>query len=290
MIVFVPSTKSYAQSNTISIKINNIAYENPSLKSLKDVLKKTPRVTSLKLSYADNTAIITFFYSGTAEDVWDKITAADKKNFKMTAMEGKNIELNYISSSGTVTTAKSNNNSTQQKKDDNDCKSCVYFPFCNYDYTRTFQGKEYKGIDYDGNIVYFRYENGELISKTETFNDWGESTGFITEIKLKCNAPQGTTWRLNYKGATGSGYKEYEILKKNISLTVDGKKYDDVMVVSETVKSLLPFSTNSGQDIIASSISYYAKGVGLVKQETKNNLDNYLGLFDNSNNQEQQNK
>ncbi len=270
MIVFVPSTKSYAQSNTISIKINNIAYENPSLKSLKDVLKKTPRVTSLKLSYADNTAIITFFYSGTAEDVWDKITAADTKNFKMTAMENKNIELNYISPSGTTTAANSNNNSTQQKKDDNDCKSCVYFPFCNYDYTRTFQGKEYKGIDYDGNIVYYRYENGNLVTKTEMFDGNGTSLGFQTEIILKCNAAKGTTWTISSDAGIMSATKQYTILAKGIPLTIDGERYDDVMVVGISVRG----SFGGQQRDVSTSKFYYAKGIGLVKKESNNSLLN----------------
>lgn len=274
--MFIPFNRTYAQSKSISIKINNVEYENPGFASLKSELKKMPAVSSLKMDYDNKVATLTFLYRGTAEQLWDNIPAANKKYFKINAMEGNNIVLNPVSSSAAAPEAKPD--SKNNNEDKGDCRSCTYFPLCNYDYTRSFQGKKYKGINYDGNIIYYRYENGNLISKTEQFNEYGASLGFTTEIILKCNAPKGTTWEVKAAGGLMTATKEYEIVAKGIPLTIDGKNYDNVLVVGITIKGKSPvLFNNSNQEVVMSTSKiFYAKGIGFIKETDNNILQNEM--------------
>lgn len=277
-----------AQSNTISIAVNDIDYESPHLTMLKETFKKNSKVKSVKSTYTDGVANISFLYTGSSDELWDEVPATVKKNFKLSSINETSIVLdNAVAKKQAAPSNQANkqkinntgNTGIKSQVNNNDCKACAYFPFCEYDYTRSFQGKEYKGIDYDGRIVYYRYENGELLCKTEMFDEWGISTGFSTEVILKCNAAKGTKWYSTMTGGfMSSGEKEYQVLEKGIPLTIDGQRYTDVLKISET----FTMSNMMGSGAVSTkTVSYYAKGVGLVKRETPNMGDIFSQVFPN---------
>lgn len=82
------------KSDTMSIIVSNIDYENSSLTLLKESLKKEKFVRSLVLHYNGTTATMEIAYKGKPTDVWDNLPPAVKSAFKIVELGDKNIKLN----------------------------------------------------------------------------------------------------------------------------------------------------------------------------------------------------
>jgi hypothetical protein len=240
-------------SNEMVISIPGIEYDNPDFSLLKENLKTNQKVKSISPSYAQQTAKISFTYSGTAAELWDELPGNIKQFFKLTTMENSRITLT-IKTVVKDTTA-TNNTSAATSMNDADCNCCTYFPLCKYDNTRSFQGIVYKGITFDNGMYYYYCNNGVLTQKQVTLNGT-EVTSVYTQTILKCNAPAGTTWsETDEKGSTN----QHTIVSKGITLQVNGNIYKDVMVVYHKVYSQSAVTTSQN--------NYYSNGIGLIKDE-----------------------
>ena len=289
-----PVNNLTAQSNIVTISIINIEYESTQLNLLKEAIKKSTSAEAIKFSFADNTATFDISYSGSAEALWATVPAVNKKVFKLNSLSEKNIALDYILAAKTPSTGKLVNNQEQHKKtettkDDNNCSSCVYYNFCNYDGTKSFQGKTYYGINYDGAWVYYRFENGDLISKSVIYDSWGNDVGYENKILLKCKAPKGTKWENESFLYTRVPIKKYyEIVEKG-PLTIDGNNYKDAIKISVATPSNKFGNTELDEQflnmykkskaykdgfivykngiIMGVEFEYYVNGLGLIKVE-----------------------
>ncbi|CAL1521038.1 hypothetical protein [Chitinophaga sp. MM2321] len=85
---------------------------------------------------------------------------------------------------------------------------------------------------------------------------------------LKDNVPAGTSWEdtvaVNNGGVTSSGILKQTITEKNITKTVNGKNYTDVIVVRMDASAII---LNNPVSVGTISTSYYAKGVGLIEAD-----------------------
>ena len=84
------------------------------------------------------------------------------------------------------------------------------------------------------------------------------------------NAPIGTTWgetdnNTDFLGLKSQESHKYTLAAKGITVTVNGNTYKDAIVVNLSGRSY--DNIISGGESVYSSNYYYARGVGLVKQE-----------------------
>ena len=82
-------------SDTMSIVVVDIDYDNSYLTQLKDGIKKLKNVRSVVMRYGGTTATMEIIYKGKPTDVWDNLAAAVKSAFKIAELGDKNIKLNY---------------------------------------------------------------------------------------------------------------------------------------------------------------------------------------------------
>lgn len=93
---------------------------------------------------------------------------------------------------------------------------------------------------------------------------------FLTYIFLKDNEPVGHTWetpqygKVKLNGQEGVSKAVFAIMGKNVSHTVPGTIYNNVIVVKRTV--LFKADTESTFATVLEGNSYYAKGYGLIDQ------------------------
>lgn len=256
--VFSSHTHLQAQSvaKSLTISISGIEYDDPHLVTLKESLRRNTKVKSLKPSYSSGVAKLSFTYNGEASQLWDELPKTSKQPFRLNEMSDNSISLNHISAQ------KPSTGSAQQAAGKKDCGDCEYFPLCNYDGTRSFQGKVFRKIDYDDGPVYYNCENGVVTKKWENISvdadGYKQSEGYLSMVILKSNAPAGTKWSEKFT-STGLLFNstvshDFEIISKGDSYKIDGRQYSDVIVVKET-------------EGITGSLNYYAKGYGLVATE-----------------------
>ncbi len=154
-------------------------------------------------------------------------------------------------------------------KTDKSC-GCDYFPLCKPDVTKSFMGQTWKGFNNDGKITYYLCTNGILKAKYELFDNFeGNSLGYSTYIALKYNLPEGSTWdeTVNVNGA--KYYYHNTIVKKPISVRINGVVYKDVIKLHREVKGASMFI--EGEPIstigIEDAMHYFAKDVGELNAE-----------------------
>lgn len=254
-----------AQSNAISISVNGIEYDDPSFALLKETLQKNKNVSSVKTGYDQGTAKISMNYNRTAQNLWDEIPQTTKQFFKISTINDNNIVLESKSAVKQNTVPQSN---TAKTRMDDDCRNC-YFNLCNYDGTRSFQGKIFKEINKDDGTYYYNCDNGVVVQKIVYKNGYGQTTSITNDTILMSNAPIGTTWGVvnddvELFGFKNKDYHKSTLVKKNVTVTVNGKTYNDVVVVHFSRKG---YNSLIGGDDNASINLYYARGVGLIKQE-----------------------
>jgi len=163
-----------------------------------------------------------------------------------------------------------------------DC-GCAYKPLCNYDMTKSYAGKVYKGIrNDDESISYYHCENGILTAKWtwKRYNDFTDENEYFnyTRILLKESAKPGEVWTEH--GPDGRYYDRF-IVKKHASFTVNGQVYKDVIQVRQldkhypwkTEKEIVDYYENLGSSIeyfkfgweaLYVTDFYYARGQGQV--------------------------
>lgn len=262
---------SIAQANMITISINGIEYDDPAFSKLKENLQKNKNVSSLKPGYDQGIATLSLNYTRLAQDLWEELPQTSKQSFKLASINDNHILLESKNALKTNATPNASS-ATNTAATDNDCKNC-YFNLCQYDGTKSFQGKIFKAINYDEGTYYYNCDNGVLVKKIVYKNGYGQTTNITNDTIFMSNAPIGTTWGVKGKegeedmflGVKTRDFARYALVAKGVSQTVNGKVYNNVIVVNYRFDNKGLFGENSG-----SVNYYYAKGVGLIKTE---NLD-----------------
>jgi len=249
----------------VVVNISGIEYDDPNFTSFREIVKKTAKVSSVKPSYVSGMATLTCVYPGTPSDLWDNIPKGLKQSFKLTSVNDNSIELDYTKSktNGAAYDKTSGTNDVNK----NNCFDCVYFPMCNYDVTKSYEGgKKFRGIRKDDNsVVYYYCEKGDVImrwdyTKPVTRQEW-VSTGWDNAMIsydeyvnktasltiLRANLPVGATWT----GTVGDKEHLYRMEAKGIKLIHEGKTYNDVIKVREYSPGSIDYH-------------YYARNVGYV--------------------------
>ncbi len=281
LVLIFTTSFSIAYSQTtkqITISVQGVEYEDPRFTALREMLKKNPKVRSVKPAFSEGIATLTLNYTGDASELWDEVPKSSKQSLKLEAIDDDTISLTSITGKNKTTVSntasKSNNqpvkNVTTKPKnpDKKDCGDCEYFPICDYDGTKSFQGKIFRKLEYDEGIVYYNCDNGVVAKKWEIIltSDQGDeiSKGFTTMIILKSNVPVGTKWSTEidkYFNPFSSMKYTYtwEITAKDININLNGTDYKNVIVVEEKIGSAYFTGTSN-------FINYYAKGVGFIKR------------------------
>ena len=83
------------KSDSMTIEVAGIEYDNSQLTQLKDGIKKLKSVRSLVMRYAGTTATMEIMFKGKPTDLWDNLPATTKSSFKISEIGDKNIKLNY---------------------------------------------------------------------------------------------------------------------------------------------------------------------------------------------------
>ncbi len=250
-----------AATSEIVVTVTGIAYEDPALSLLNESLRSNKKVKTVKSSFDQQTATIHVSCAEPATSLWDEIPKTTRNFFRISAIDDGHISLQYQASSQPVAQA------TPAAKTDDDCRNC-YFNLCRYDGTKSFQGVVFKQINYDDGTYYYNCDHGVLQRKIIYHNGYGQVTSITTDTVLMSNVPEGTKWGVrasdgSFLGMTSKNFSDYTLTRKGVSIDVDGKHYDDVIVVYYRQYSnttlVGPQSTSTNY--------YYAKGVGLVKTE-----------------------
>lgn len=87
------STLFGRKRDTIAIAIANIEYDDASLASLKENLKKLKGVKAVMMQYKSSNALLEVSFRGKATDLWDKLPPEVKNPFKLIEAGDNNITL-----------------------------------------------------------------------------------------------------------------------------------------------------------------------------------------------------
>jgi len=82
------------KSDTLTIVIPGIDYENLSLARLKESLSKLKGTRSVMLQYSGSTARLEVAFKGKTEQLWDSVPSDIRMMFKLVEADGRNIKLN----------------------------------------------------------------------------------------------------------------------------------------------------------------------------------------------------
>ncbi len=125
-----------------------------------------------------------------------------------------------------------------------------------------FQEEVFGYVYRKANGNYYRYGRVDVIGLIDT----SETPKDI--IFLKDNVPGGSTWESPVVNSTFQGtsvkYKRrFTITGKDVSLTIRGKLYNNVITVKEDF--MLEVLAGTGYSVVETSIISYAKGIGMVQ-------------------------
>lgn len=84
-----------AKSDTMTITIPDVEYDNQNLAELKESIKNMKLVRSLAMTYSTSTANFRIIYKGKPTDVWDMVPIGIKSRFKLMEAGENNIILQY---------------------------------------------------------------------------------------------------------------------------------------------------------------------------------------------------
>lgn len=170
---------------------------------------------------------------------------------------------------------------------------CNYMPLCNYDLTKSYSGKVYKGIRGDDESVnYYNCDNGILTRKFSATIYHGSQDEYytynFTRILLKENEKPGVMWMEDARNIDGRVYRRY-IVSKNDEYFIQGKLYKDVIIVRQIAQRGSDYE--DGEEAMLRIINqygttysdrfyfggkrlevhdnYYVKNVGMVYGENK---------------------
>jgi hypothetical protein len=295
LLLLFTTGKLFGQNSAINISVAGIEYDDAGFTRLKEKIKTNKKVQDVKQSFSQNTAKLTLTYAGDATALWDELPGEIKQSFKIITIDAGHIDLQAKNSSAgsniPVTNTASNTNTSSNN---DDCKNC-YWNICNYDVIKSFGGKMYKGINTDSGTYYYNCDNGIVVCKHMMVNGYGVITSTITDTLLISGGPVGTTWNVNiidYKSNgveklvgwdfSNSGKEGYKLIAKNITTTVGGKIYKDVIVVNYKGYSLNSFFGNG----FSNMNYYYAKAVGLIRTDTLNFDSDPVAAINKQNNEQ----
>lgn len=268
-------------AHQIIIAVQGIDYDDPSFGLLKESIQKNKKVSAFTQSFNEGTATLTLSYLNNAQTLWSEVPQTTKDFFKVRSIEDYKLTLSS-KNAATNNSVSSNSPGNSSNAKDDDCRNC-YWDICHYDVVKSFGGKLYKGINFDNGTFYYNCENGIVLQKVMTVNGYGTVTGIQTDTLLITGGPVGTQWGVRDNKSENdllsammgadlsfSNKCAYTLVAKNITTEVEGKKYDDVVVVNFKGVSTDPFFGTS----LNSINHYYAKGIGLIRTDTLNFYSN----------------
>ena len=137
----------------------------------------------------------------------------------------------------------------------------------------TINAKQYHVFENSsGGVNEYFYTNGNDYYTYRTLpSDFGNE--YVEIIYLKDNAPAGTVWSqtypITYLGSALQITLTNKIEERDITKTINGKAYTDVIKVSTNITATgIPFPHTITDEIN----NYYAPKYGAIKEETKINL------------------
>jgi hypothetical protein len=273
LVLFVYLDTMAQHVNQVTISVKSIEYDDPGFVQLKENFQKNKKVSAFKQSFDDGMGKITFSSTSTAQDLWNEVPKATKDLFKVNTIDDNRIVLDSKNATSQDTKAKQ---TTTSKNTAADCN--CYWDICHYDVLKTFGGVVYMGINRDDGTYYYNCDNGILIQKLMIVNSYGVVIRTNTDTLLISN-PVGTTWgAFKYDASneflsvmsgvdfSSAGNGAYKLIANNISTTVGGKTYKNVIVVNSRRYTKDAFFGTS----YYSTNSYYAKAVGLIRTDTLN--------------------
>jgi hypothetical protein len=273
LLPYVGHSQSKGGARQITISASGVSYDDAGFTALREKIKIDKSISDLKESYSNDTGTITFLCSLSATDLWDEMPSSVKQSFKVSAIDDQHIIL-----TGKIVAAAANNtsggNTTISANSDIDCKTC-YGYICKYDVIKTFQGVKYVGINYDQGTYYYNCDNGVLIRKIIITNGYGATTGIQTDTLIMSNVPAGTTWGVA-TGFENTSWTGFTLIAKNLSVDVDNKQYNDVIIVNYRKYASI-FGMKNGVSINR----YYARGIGLIKSDTLDYTKDPMQLYKN---------
>jgi hypothetical protein len=232
--------------------------------------KNETKVISAKKDYTSGIYQIVSQYKGTASKLWNNLTADIRQPFKLKSINDEVISLNYQGEGIDKPMLIDKKTATAANLKKKGCFECDYFPLCKYDVTKSYGGKEFRGIRHEDNsIEYYYCEDGVLTKRWEysskitrqefiqgtwddyvrTYEDYVNKTASM--VILKSNVPIGTTWA-GQISEEGSQYV-FTMNAKGIKVNHNGNTNNDVIKVKAQAKG------NPDADYF-----YYANGVGYI--------------------------
>ena len=238
-----PNSNSIKKGETsIHIYITFIEYDNSAFTIMRESLKSNKKVRQFSPSYTLMKAEMKFIYMGNGIDCWDELPAAAKKGLKLISIDDTLISLMNDKEADPDT--KKAIATTVVKK--TECLNCVYYNACNLDTSIVFNGSTYLGKK--GVNLFYRCNNGVL---SRIFTDTDNK--MKTQTIFKANEPVGTKWQ----DSSTSGIGSHVLMAKGISLKINSKSYNDMLLVYHDYKSIIV-------------CDYYARDSGSIKRDTLN--------------------
>ncbi|PSL49241.1 hypothetical protein CLV51_101571 [Chitinophaga niastensis] len=132
----------------------------------------------------------------------------------------------------------------------------------------TINGNVYKKVTNDSVFTCSNCKDGIYTQVASILTFQGYRADDLQLTYLKDNVPAGTTWSdtisVTNGGITSSGILEFTVTQKDITKTVNGKDYTQVIAVRMDAFALL---LNNPVSVGTISTSYYGKGVGLIEAD-----------------------
>jgi hypothetical protein len=132
----------------------------------------------------------------------------------------------------------------------------------------TINGNVYKKVTNDSVFTCSNCKDGiyTQVASIPTFQ--GYKADDLQLTYLKDNVPVGTTWSdtisVSNGGVTSSGILQFTVTQKDITKTVNGQDYAQVIAVKMDAFALV---LNNPVAVGTISTSYYGKGVGLIEAD-----------------------
>ena len=181
------------------------------------------------------------------------------------------------------------------------CKDCLYFPTCDgsiftFKDSRTgttaittsdtlhyvkdsiINAVVFRKLFYSSNSQQFYFLNcasGVVKNFSYNISQGGTTISKLEIIVLKYLADAGTQWTDTVTVQGQQLLNKNTLTQKNISYTVGGKTYPDVMHVTILTGQNIPIA---GFTALITTENYFAKGVGLIESTSVNNLSGDIVL------------
>lgn len=132
----------------------------------------------------------------------------------------------------------------------------------------TINGATYKKVGNDSVFLCSGCDNGVYTQVANLLTFQGYHANDLKLTYLKDNVPAGGSWQdtitVNNGTISTTGILEFTVTEKDISKTVNGKEYENVIAVRMDAYAII---LNNPVPVGTISTSYYSKGVGLIEAD-----------------------